>query len=126
MGGNTIQKESDEIGFCKIGGAVVTSAGDLPAKSVIHVPTIDYLSNRRASIDDIKNGVSEALDIAKNSGFKKVTFPLLGAGIVGLPPGVVARNMKEIADKYEELNSILVIHSKPEYEEVKETFKIQG
>src|ERR671932_2574490 len=36
QGGNLIQQESDKIGFVPVGSAVVTSAGKLPLKAVIH------------------------------------------------------------------------------------------
>lgn len=117
-GGRIIQKESDEIGFCDIGKATVTSAGNLPAKSVIHIPTIDYDSGRKATIEDIRKGLAAALGIAKNSNFKKITLPLLGAGVVGLPAAIVARNIKEVAENFPDIKTVLVINSKEEYDEV--------
>jgi len=123
--GPTLQKESNEIGFCDIGKAAVTTAGNLLAKSVIHIPTIDYDSRRKATLDDIKSGARSALEIARNSGFKKVTFPLLGAGVVGLPPAVVARNIKEMADSFPEIKVVLVIKSKKTYSEIKDSFGLQ-
>ena len=35
-GGPTIQEECDQIGTCAVGQAVVTKAGKLPAKWIIH------------------------------------------------------------------------------------------
>jgi O-acetyl-ADP-ribose deacetylase (regulator of RNase III) len=35
-GGAIIQEESDEIGFVPVGSAVITGAGKLPCKAVIH------------------------------------------------------------------------------------------
>ena len=35
-GGAIIQEESDKIGFVPVGSAVITSAGKLPCKAVIH------------------------------------------------------------------------------------------
>ena len=35
-GGPTIQKESDKIGLVPVGSAVITTAGKLPCKAVIH------------------------------------------------------------------------------------------
>ena len=124
-GGKTIQKESIEIGFCDIGKVAVTSAGNLPAKSVLHIPTIDYDSGKKATLDDIKSGTHLALEIARNSGFKKVAFPLLGAGVVGLPPTIVARNIKEIADSFPEVKVVLVIKSKKEYSDIKDSLGLQ-
>ena len=36
-GGSTIQDESDKIGFVSVGSAVITTAGKLSSKAVIHV-----------------------------------------------------------------------------------------
>ena len=122
-GGEIIQKESGEIGWCDIGKAVATGAGRLPAKCVIHVPTIDYTSGKKASLSDIKKGVLAALEIAKNTHCQKVTFPLLGAGVVGLPAKDVARAMKEEADKSPEIQSILVVRTQEDYNSLKNLFK---
>ena len=35
-GGGIIQKESDKIGFVPVGSSVITGAGKLPCKAVIH------------------------------------------------------------------------------------------
>ena len=42
-GGEIVEKESAEVGFCPLGSFAITSAGDLPAKKIIHIPTIDYI-----------------------------------------------------------------------------------
>ncbi len=71
-GGEVIQKESNEIGFCPIGEAVVTSAGKLPFKFIIHVPTIDWKTRKKATLEDIYKGIVAALKIAKEKGVKKI------------------------------------------------------
>ncbi len=121
-GGSLIQKESDNIGWCDIGKAVSTSAGRLPSKSVIHIPTIDYTTGKRATLADLKKGILTALEITKNSDCKKITFPLLGAGVVGLPIGEVAKEMREAADSFPEIESILVVHSQSDYDSLKDLF----
>ncbi len=121
-GGEIIQKESDDIGGCSVGKAVVTGAGKLPAKWVIHVPTINYTSGKKADLSDIKDGVLAALEIATNTHCKKVTFPLLGAGVVGLPAVDVARAMKESADTVPEIESILIVRSQSDYDSLKHLF----
>ena len=121
-GGSIIQKESDNIGWCDIGKAVSTNAGHLPAKSVIHIPTIDYTTDKRAPLSDIKKGVLVALEIAKNTNCRKITFPLLGAGIVGLPLEDVAKAMKEAVDTAPEIESILVVRSQSDYDSLKDLF----
>ncbi|OGY21055.1 MAG: hypothetical protein A2126_04485 [Candidatus Woykebacteria bacterium GWB1_45_5] len=121
-GGEIIQEEGDDTGWCDIGKAVVTGAGKLPAKCVIHVPTIDYTTGKKANLTDIKKGVLAALEIAKNTGCKSVAFPLLGAGVVGLPINEVANAMKEAADSTPEIDSILVVRSQQDYDFVKNHF----
>ena len=115
VGGQIVQDESDKIGWCDIGKAVVTGAGNLPAKCIIHVPTIDYTTGKRANLDDIKKGVLAALEIAKNTNCKKVTFPLLGAGVVGLPKEDVAKTIKDVADSIPKIESTLIVHSQTDY-----------
>ena len=89
-GGRVIQEESDRIGWCDLGKAVATGAGNLKARYVIHVPTIDYTRGRRAGLDDIYEGTRSALQLCRDLGLKSAGFPLLGAGIVGVPAREVA------------------------------------
>jgi len=121
-GGEIIQKESNDLGWCDIGKAAVTGAGRLSAKCVIHVPTIDYASGKKATIEDIKKGVTAALEIAKNTGCKTVAFPLLGGGVVGLPISDVAKTMKEAASTVPEIESILVVRSEQDFNSLKDLF----
>lgn len=121
-GGSIIQKESDNIGWCDIGKAVATSTGRLPAKCVIHIPTIDYTTGKKATLGDIRKSVFAVLEIAKSLDYKKVTFPLLGAGVVGLPIEDVAKTLKEAADTVPEIESILVVRSQSDYNSLKDLF----
>ena len=121
-GGEVIQKESVDIGWCDIGKAAVTGAGKLPAKCVIHVPTIDYTTGKKASLEDIKSGVLAALEIAKNTNCQKITFPLLGAGVVGLSAPDVAAVMKEAASAFPEIESFLIAHFQQDYDSLKSLF----
>lgn len=124
-GGQIVQEESNKIDWCGIGKAVAITAGNLPAKCVIHVPTIDYISGKRADLNDVKNGVLAALEIAKNTGCKTVSFPLLGTGVVGLPTAEVAKAIKESEDSVLGINSTLVAHSEQDYNLLKKFFKLQ-
>lgn len=110
-GGRVIQEESNRIGWCDLGKAVATTAGALKARYVIHVPTIDYTSGRRASLDDIYKGTKAALDLCRELGLKSVAFPLLGAGIVGVPPREVARAMALAIEEYLDVESTLCAFS---------------
>lgn len=71
-------RELARVGPMPLGSAVVTSAGRLPFKGIIHVAGINMLW--RASERSIRDSVTNALARARERGFRSVAFPLIGAG----------------------------------------------
>jgi O-acetyl-ADP-ribose deacetylase (regulator of RNase III) len=65
------------------GGAVLTGAGRLPFKGIIHVAGINLVWRSSQAI--IRDSVSNALGVASMSGFRSVAFPLIGTGSGGFP-----------------------------------------
>lgn len=108
-GGPTIQEESDRLGWCDLGSAVMTGAGDLSAKFIVHVPTIDYRHKRRASIDDVGQGSLAALTLAKEAGAGSIVFPLLGTGFAGLKTKDVGHAILEAARRFEDMDVTLCV-----------------
>lgn len=117
-GGQIIQEESNRIGWCDLGKAVATTAGALKARYVIHVPTIDYTSGRRASVDQIYEGTKAALELCQGLGLKSAAFPLLGAGIVGVGAREVAQAMARAIEEYPDVESTLCAFSAADREAV--------
>jgi O-acetyl-ADP-ribose deacetylase len=64
-----------------LGAAVVTTAGKLPHKAIIHVAGINLLW--RASESSIRASTRNALRLATDLGFQSIAFPLIGAGSGG-------------------------------------------
>jgi O-acetyl-ADP-ribose deacetylase (regulator of RNase III) len=64
-----------------LGGAVLTSAGLLPFKAIIHVAGINMFW--RASERSIRDSVRNALALAAQNGYRTIAFPLIGAGSGG-------------------------------------------
>ena len=64
-----------------LGGAVLTSAGKLPFKAIIHVAGINMMW--RASERSIRDSVRNAIQLAHENGFQSIAFPLIGAGSGG-------------------------------------------
>ena len=64
-----------------LGGAVLTSAGRLPYRGIIHVAGIDLLW--RASAYSIRTSVSSAVRIINEQGFASAAFPVIGASAGG-------------------------------------------
>ena len=74
-------REVGRFGPIPLGGAVLTSAGRLPFRGIIHVAGINMLW--RASERSIRESVKSALEIVGKEGFRSVAFPLLGSGSGG-------------------------------------------
>lgn len=82
-GGQVIQEESDKIRFTPVGTAVITSAGKLPAKFVIHA-----VGPRMGEGDEdnkLKNAVLNSLLLASGKRLKSISMPAISSGIFGFP-----------------------------------------
>lgn len=82
-GGQIIQEESDKIGFTPVGTAVITTAGKLPAKFIIHA-----VGPRMGEGDEdnkLKNAVLSSLMLVSQKGLESVSFPAISSGIFGFP-----------------------------------------
>jgi O-acetyl-ADP-ribose deacetylase len=73
--------EVGKAGPMPLGSAVLTSAGKLPFKGIIHVTGINMLWC--ASAQSISGSVKSAMNIAEEKGFSSIAFPLIGAGSGG-------------------------------------------
>lgn len=80
-GGTAPFKELAKHGPMPLGTAVLTSAGKLPFKGIIHVAGINMLW--RASERSIRDSVKNAVRLAHESGFLSIAIPLIGAGSGG-------------------------------------------
>jgi len=80
-GGTGPFKELRRHGPIPLGKAVLTSAGRLPFKGIIHVAGINLLW--RASEKSIRDSVRNAVTLAQEHGFQSLALPLIGAGSGG-------------------------------------------
>jgi O-acetyl-ADP-ribose deacetylase (regulator of RNase III) len=82
-GGYIIQRESDKLKFCPVGNAVITTAGTLKAKYVIHA-----VGPRMGEGDEdakLKNATLSALKLADKHKLKSIAFPAISTGIYKFP-----------------------------------------
>lgn len=88
-GGPEIMRELDEIrariGRCETGGAVVTGAGRLPAKYIIHAVGPVYRDGKQGEPDQLKSCYTTALKLAAERDVHSVSFPSISTGIYGYP-----------------------------------------
>jgi O-acetyl-ADP-ribose deacetylase (regulator of RNase III) len=74
-------KELAKKGPIPLGGAVLTGAGRLAFKAIIHVAGINMFW--RSSELSIQLSVRNAIHLAKEHRFRSIAFPLIGAGTGG-------------------------------------------
>jgi O-acetyl-ADP-ribose deacetylase (regulator of RNase III) len=82
-GGQIIQDESDRIAFTPVGTAVITGAGNLPARFVIHA-----VGPRMGEGDEdnkLKDAVMNSLLLASQKNLGSISFPAISSGIFGFP-----------------------------------------
>lgn len=73
--------ELGRLGPIPLGGAVLTGAGRLPHKAIIHVAGISLWWC--SSSYSIQQSVRSALSLVDAHGFRSVAFPIIGAGTGG-------------------------------------------
>jgi len=109
-GGKVIEEEAVKQAPIPIGSAVVTTGGSLKVRAIIHAPTV-VRPGDRSSPENVYRATRAALEKAVERGFKSVAFPLMGAGVGGLPPKEAARAMysaiREYSDKELEVHIYL-------------------
>ena len=74
-------RELARMGPIPLGGAVLTSAGRLPNRGIIHVAGISMLW--RSSRYSIQQSVHSAMGVVNREQFQSVAFPVVGAGTGG-------------------------------------------
>ncbi|HEX5023741.1 MAG TPA: O-acetyl-ADP-ribose deacetylase [Agriterribacter sp.] len=88
-GGPTILEECKEInrrqGGCKTGEAVITTAGNLPCKYVIHAVGPVWNGGHQHEKALLTNAYSNSLTLALRHGVTTIAFPNISTGIYGFP-----------------------------------------
>ena len=88
-GGDAIEFAAVRQAPVPLGGAIVTPAGRLAARAVIHAVSLDR--DRRTSGPVIEQAVRSAMARAREIGATSVAFPAMGTGVGGFPLDESAR-----------------------------------
>jgi len=88
-GGQIIQEESDKIGYVPVGTAVITTAGRLPCKAVIH--TVGPHMGEGSEDKKLRKAIKSVLALAQETGFKSISIPAISTGIFGYPKDKCAK-----------------------------------
>ncbi len=92
-GGETIKKETDAKypDGCPTGGAVISGAGKLSARYVIHAVGPVWSGGQRGEPELLAGAYRRSLELAVEHGCRSVAFPALSAGAYGYPMDLAAR-----------------------------------
>jgi O-acetyl-ADP-ribose deacetylase (regulator of RNase III) len=97
-GGPRIQAECDEIGGTFVGGAVITTGGNLKAGHVIHA--VGPRMGEGNEDDKLRNATLNSLKVADENHLKSISLPAISTGIFGFPIERCARIMLETTISY--------------------------
>ncbi len=99
--------ELGRLGSIPLGGAVLTTAGRLPFKSIIHVAGISMLW--RSSKQSIQGSVASAMALVNEKDFRSVAFPIIGAGTGGFGEDGALKLMLEAFAKIESRATVTIV-----------------
>ena len=98
-GGPAVQRESDERAPIGLGEAVETTAGDMPARWVIHAATMEL--GGRTSGEIIEQATRSTLAVAERLGCRSLALVAFGTGVGGFSLDEAARLMAGVAREHD-------------------------
>lgn len=104
-GGDAIQQECNAIGSIPVGGAAITSGGNLKARFVIHAASMQL--GGQTTPHSLRASTAHSMRIATQKALKTIAFPAVGTGIAGFPMAECAEIMLAEAKDHIERGSSL-------------------
>jgi O-acetyl-ADP-ribose deacetylase len=89
-GGPQILEECRLLGGCETGDAKATSAGELPARWVIHTVGPVWRGGGEGEAELLASCHRRSLEVARDLGARTIAFPAVSCGIYGYPPELAA------------------------------------
>ena len=107
-GGSIIEEEAISKAPIPIGSAIITTAGSLPFKGVIHAPTMEEPAMATTE-EKVRRALRASLELADKMGFKSIAIPGMGTGVGRLPKDIAAKAMIEEIKNFKPVNLEKVI-----------------
>lgn len=109
-GGPSIQQECDRIGGTFVGGAVITTGGNLKARHVIHA--VGPRMGEGYEDEKLRNAVLNSLKVAEEKGLRSIALPAISTGIFGFPKdrcaGIMLDTIEYHLQRRSELERIII------------------
>ena len=116
-GGRAILDECRKIverqGGCPTGEAVITTAGNMPARYVIHTVGPVWHGGMNNEDQLLANAYSNSLRLAVDNGVKTIAFPNISTGVYGFPKERAAKiaieTVRNFLEKDKSLNEVVFV-----------------
>ena len=107
-GGRAIEEDCERISPIRLGGAGVTTGGNLQALYVIHAAGMP--PGGKATAESLRLATRNSLLCAEEKAFKTIAFPAIGTGAAAFPIEECARIMlKEVLDHIKSISTLETI-----------------
>jgi O-acetyl-ADP-ribose deacetylase (regulator of RNase III) len=99
--GPKVMEECRKIGSCPTGEAVITSAGNLKAKKIIHTAGPVWSGGKKDEAGLLRNCYRNSFLLAKKNLLKTIAFPAISTGVYGYPIEGAARIALSVGREFE-------------------------
>jgi O-acetyl-ADP-ribose deacetylase (regulator of RNase III) len=100
VGGIEIERDAVSKAPIPVGKAVVTTAGTLPCKYVIHAPTMKQPAIR-IGVENVKLATKAAFETGLKLKLKSIAIPGMGTGVGAVSPDDAAKAITSIVKEFE-------------------------
>jgi O-acetyl-ADP-ribose deacetylase (regulator of RNase III) len=112
-GGKAILEECKKIGGCETGKAVITTAGKLPAKHVIHTVGPVWNGGNRNEDKLLENCYKNTLQLAADHDLKTVAFPNISTGVYHFPKeraaNIAIQTVQEFLNHHNGIDQVIFV-----------------
>jgi O-acetyl-ADP-ribose deacetylase (regulator of RNase III) len=108
--GPAVMEECRRIGHCPTGSAVMTDAGKLKARKIIHTVGPVWGGGKRGEPELLQHAYRNSFKLAAGNGLRTIAFPAISTGVYGYPKqeaaGIALAAGLEFEKKFEEIRYI--------------------
>jgi O-acetyl-ADP-ribose deacetylase (regulator of RNase III) len=117
VGGKAILDECIAIrnkqGGCGVGEAVITTAGNLPSKYVIHTVGPVWSKSKTGADDLLSNAYRNSMQLAEENNLKTIAFPNISTGIYHFPKdeaaGIAISAVKDFLSEHHKIDKVIFV-----------------
>ncbi len=116
-GGKAVLEECIKIrnkqGGCEVGEAVITTAGNMPSKYVIHTVGPVWSQTKKDADELLANAYRNSLKLAVENKVKTIAFPNISTGIYHFPKDKAAeiaiKTVKDFLSAHQQIDKVIFV-----------------